>query len=65
MDEWIKCSDKLPEDNKIVLIGGIRNYDKNFSYFLDTMPNAKKTGFAVYHKITHWQPLPHPPKDTQ
>jgi len=74
--EWIKCSDRLPEIDKKVLAlienrrcicewGGEEWYD---DYFIDT-PNEKffdsyfDIKKYINDKITHWLPLPNPPKD--
>lgn len=60
-NQWIKCSDRLPESNKLVLvfheIWGVHidKYDgelKQWRYDRDRFPSN-----------THWMPLPAPPKD--
>jgi hypothetical protein len=58
MSEWISVNDRLPEKNQLVLI-----------YAPDTDQLKIRIGLFdkeinIYHNlgITHWQPLPEPPK---
>ena len=50
--EWIKCSDRLPDDNVEVLV-----FDVDIGIFILAINPDFMDG------ITHWQPLPEPPKD--
>lgn len=47
--EWISVDDELPKNNDNVLVITSSN-----SYYLDNTP------FIEF--VTHWQPLPNPPK---
>ena len=58
---WIKCSDRLPSldddgySEPVLAINEIGNIQVVSFYSGD--------GFDSISKITHWQPLPAPPKD--
>ncbi|WP_353614815.1 DUF551 domain-containing protein [Mangrovibacter phragmitis] len=62
-DGWVKCSDRLPEENGPVLVhqeGGIifcAEYEEDDWFCPDEFPNVPKQGC----EITHWMPLPNPP----
>lgn len=71
-DEWISIKDRVPETDTDVLcvyvyknknglssIGTGRYVKSNNKWSIMYMP--KKISFYIY--ITHWQPLPEPPKD--
>lgn len=65
MSEWIKCSDRLPE-NGIPCLVFAPEYDVD-GYSIATYTNGRKkwtdnhfTFITEY--VTHWMPLPEPPK---
>ncbi|EKS1846891.1 DUF551 domain-containing protein [Cronobacter malonaticus] len=78
MSEWIKCSERMPELDTVV-IGGFLGWDGNFVY--DCFARSSKAsddGWVwVYceqfgrgdwlhddeYEITHWMPLPAPPAE--
>lgn len=75
MSEWIKASDKLPDDETPVLIvvnGAIRIGEirwetpsfedtyKAFQYWDDPIDDGQHW---EWHDITHWMPLPKLPED--
>ena len=62
VDEWISVKDRLPEtvDNVIVCNENGRVYSAWY-YYGDNWLYAF-TAETVAHKITHWMPLPEPPK---
>lgn len=74
VDRWISVNDKLPETNAIG-VAHILAYDKYEGVvkadFLDESANYIN-GSNIFqisntstqlHKVTHWQPLPKPPKE--
>ena len=62
MSRWIKCSDELPPVFTRVLV-----YGKWFGNYITTVGMVDNKGtwkhLPVLEFITHWQPLPQPPKD--
>ena len=59
--EWISLKDRLPEDQEEVLVctrskNGIRNIDMGYMAFDRFIHRG-------YAEVTHWMPLPHPPKE--
>lgn len=64
MSDWISVKDKLPNFGVVVLVWG------NFGYVTTAERVAKDSWeFAELmladDKITHWMPLPSPPKPTR
>lgn len=73
MSEWIDSEKELPSENKSVLVGcwySGQNYglakalNRNGNWFLDedsiSVDGNAYIGFGF--DITHWMPLPEPPK---
>lgn len=65
MPKWIKCSDRLPEKDKIVLYTD----GKNNNIYLGSLNSGMHTEIYWSHYdfledtgITHWMPLPEAPK---
>ena len=65
VSKWISCKDKMPEDGISVLICSYRGtvskatYDSDMGYFYIADSELHYNELD----ITHWQPLPEPPKD--
>ena len=60
VQEWNSVDDELPEDQEEVLVctrskNGIRNIDKGYMA-IDRFIHRGRA------EVTHWMPLPHPPK---
>jgi hypothetical protein len=68
LEQWIPCSEKLPEE-------WIDDDDNTYINYLIYMPYFKATGVGVYNddkeswlfrgvevKVSHWMPLPDAPK---
>lgn len=68
-NEWVRVEDRLPEDMEFVLftVGALKTY---YIGWRETTPRVTKTGWFAdglgeWHEdaeVTHWQPLPSPPK---
>jgi hypothetical protein len=69
--EWISVKDRLPCDEQEVLVyDSKRGIHKTFFVYEPyecEEGGFDKHGFAImdvsFENITHWQPLPEPPKD--
>ena len=65
VNQWISCKDKMPEHGVNVLIYtgnsmiSLAWYDKDMEYFYICDSDYKYNPLDV----THWQPLPEPPKE--
>ena len=57
MNEWISVEDRLPENNKHYLI-----FNDNCVLFARYKDKAWQDGIWFYRNVTHWMPLPEPPK---
>ena len=67
VDRWISCKDKMPEEYKTVLV-----YEKDYGVMIGELEKkffdtqyfiARKSGLILRTtEVTHWQPLPEPPK---
>jgi hypothetical protein len=63
VNEWIPVSERLPENRKVVLIHWAyegRELTTSGSYNHDGQ--YWQHGNATQMKVTHWMPLPEPPK---
>ena len=68
VNQWISCQDKMPEEYKTVLV-----YEKDYGVMIGELEKkffdtqyfiARKSGLILRTtEVTHWQPLPEPPKD--
>ena len=65
VQEWISVNDRLPENGGYVVCIAKRN---PFSRFMPMVARIKKNGWAnpiteqYISEVTHWMPLPQPPK---
>jgi len=79
-DGWIRIEDALPEFNVVVLVSGLRrsynagdgSYDDTWiPYVSEGQRTRCETGeymesYSESHaEVTHWQPLPQPPKGSK
>lgn len=73
MDEWISVGERMPNNEQMVIgytpcdgymfVGFYReckvgNYNFSHWYIITSMRSTKK----ITKKVTHWMPLPQPPK---
>lgn len=56
--EWIPVTDRLPENDKTVLVWSHRNSKEYFNVY-----DHGKWVIMETEDITHWMPLPEPPKE--
>lgn len=74
VNQWISVKDRLPENNKPVLCFVIDTTGEGRTYVIGSCEHSEfwflKIGdnkrFSFPHmqiKVTHWQPLPKPPKE--
>jgi Protein of unknown function (DUF551) len=68
MSEWISVKDRLPgNDAEKVLTYSIHGWGYYVGWLETNMANkriwCRFTDYLPY--VTHWQPLPEPPKETQ
>ena len=68
LPKWIPVSEKLPEEYVNVLVF-LRSLDWNSIYYsIDhLMEDGQwwKASTSWKHEVTHWMPLPEPPKEEQ
>ena len=68
VDGWIPCSKQLPEEGEEILIcvrlaSGVKvEYDVCVEYDGYLYP---ENGYSFGKEITHWMPLPKPPKEDE
>lgn len=68
--KWIKCSDKMPEINKQVIVAW-GDKEENVSTMRYRKDIVRKKEVYRWHwhyglspfNVTHWKPLPEPPKE--
>lgn len=74
VNQWISVKDRLPEDNKPVLCFVIDTTGEGRTYVIGSCEHSefwflkigdnKRFSFPYMQiKVTHWQPLPEPPKE--
>jgi len=57
MSDWISVEDRVPAERYVdVLIGGYDEFTDEFVIMIESYEDAPET-------LTHWMPLPEPPKD--
>lgn len=64
--EWISVDDRLPEGRCLVLCESRQSEDCLSMHTAEYMENATIVGNHFdfdMPKVTHWQPLPEPPKE--
>lgn len=64
-DRWISVEERLPEESGFTIIfcmeNGLRHV--TFARFQKRFKRWDLTGARSYWRVTHWKPLPEPPKE--
>jgi hypothetical protein len=71
ISQWISVKDRLPNDGERVLIYVPKTQNKYYVATFYTLRDEIKFAMNIYgmsycwyaNDVTHWQPLPEPPKD--
>ena len=67
VQQWIPVTERLPKDNERVLVyhdDGMIRFGINKGGFADVVSSLylKHNHRTCFSKVTHWMPLPQPPK---
>lgn len=62
-DGWIKCSDRLPESDKVVLCGCFFEGPDDFRIKTGGNVGGVMRIVGGSWEVTHWMPLPAPPEE--
>ena len=64
VQEWISVKDRLPEESGMYIVTANDGHAQRVSFVLWQKKNRmwNLTGARSYWRVTHWQPLPQPPK---
>ena len=67
VQEWISVDDRLPEEKVNCIVHYKHAYCDNDGYWAIGMCfyDGEKFQFDPAYKVTHWMPLPQPPKGEQ
>ena len=66
VQKWIPVTERLPEYGKVVLAFGKKHATSGqFRGTSPTKPNWWHWKGNMYKEVSHWMPLPEPPKDQQ
>ena len=68
IQRWIPVSERLPKDNERVLVyhdDGVMRFGINKDGFADVVSSLylRNNHRTCFSKVTHWMPLPQPPKE--
>ena len=66
MSKWISIKNRLPREGKEVLVYVVHTLADGTKYGeieKDFISDAAKYFYHYYPYVTHWMPLPKPPKD--
>ena len=61
---WISVKDRLPEESGMYIVTANDGHTQRVSFVLWQKKNRvwNLTGARSYWRVTHWQPMPQPPK---
>ena len=64
---WVSVRDRLPEKGEYVLVYANTKYINSKKVCIDRLEDGEKTAVWMYthgwFEVTHWMPLPEPPKE--
>lgn len=65
MQEWISVDDRLPEEKVNCIVHYKHAYCNNDGYWAigSCFYDGEKFQIGLAYKVTHWMPLPEPPKE--
>ena len=64
VQEWVDVKDRLPEEIGMYIVTANDGHAQRVSFVQWQKKNRtwNLTGARSYWRVTHWMPLPHPPK---
>lgn len=65
VQEWVSVKDRLPEESGMYIVTANDGHAQRVSFVLWQKRNRmwNLTGARSYWRVTHWQPMPQPPKE--
>lgn len=65
VQEWIPVTDRLPEESGMYIVTANDGHAQRVSFVLWQKKNRmwNLTGARSYWRVTHWIPMPEPPKE--
>ena len=66
VQEWVSVNDRLPEESGIYIVTANDGHAHRVSFVQWQKKNRmwNLTGARSYWRVTHWMPLPKPPKES-
>ena len=64
VQEWIPVTERLPEESGMYIVTANDGHAQRVSFVQWQKKNRmwNLTGARSYWRVTHWMPMPHPPK---
>ena len=59
VQEWISVAERLPEEEGLYLVAVVNDHERRYS---KTAWYHGHGNWFLHQKVTHWMPLPRPPK---
>ena len=65
VQQWIQVSERLPEENDVYMVSAFDGHARRttFAQWQNRLKRWYLTGARSYWKVTHWMPMPEPPKE--
>ena len=61
--EWISVEERLPDDEQAILVYTGKNKPKRWWHTTSTIFRHGKFHVSLKDNVTHWMPIPEPPKE--